>query len=314
MLSVMRALIVPLCVVLAGCADSTRDPTVDAPVGGRIAFLHAAGLEGPIHVMPADGRRAASRVGPRGRIVWAASWAPDGKRIALITSGTLTAGTMARRAEILTLGSGRSRTIPGSVDSAPPTGSTLYKVAWAAEGGGIALLRANPGGPARGRLVVVDVRGRVLARRRAAGVARDSGLSWSPDGRRIAYGTRTRASLAVLELPTGRLRRLRLPMPGGDPAWSPGGSWIAVATQLGIALVRPSGRGFHIITRGGLKDRTPTWSPDGRWVAYARQSGVCDEPEGKCRQDLYRVPAGGGSSQLVRRTRVLFETGPIWGP
>jgi Tol biopolymer transport system component len=103
-------------------------------------------------------------------------------------------------------------------------------------------------------------------------------------------------------------------MDAGDPSWSPGGTWLAVTTKRGIARVRPSGREFHMLTRGGPKDRAPTWSPDGGWVAFTRESGVCDRPEGRCRQDLFRVPAGGGAAELVRRTPALIETAPAWGP
>jgi Tol biopolymer transport system component len=307
----VAALLVSSCGLLAACGSgSDTGAGASSAASGRIAFSHALGIDAPIYVMPADGSSAPAPAGPTGRIVWALSWSPDGRRLAKITS----AHSAARQVEILNLDSGRTRVIRGAPDPSSPLVATWYQLAWAPRGGRIALLRGDPGSARHARFVVVDVRGTVLARVRPSDPERESRISWSPDGRRLAYGKRGGSGIAVAAPGPGTSRTVPLAMAASDPAWSPSGTWLAVATQRGLALVRPAGREFHLLTRGGPKDRAPTWSPDGRWVAFTRESGVCNRPEGRCRQDLYRVPAGGGAAQLVRRTPALIETAPAWGP
>jgi Tol biopolymer transport system component len=305
------AVLVASCGLLAACGSgSDTGAGAPPPVDGRIAFMQAVGMHAPVYVMPADGGRAPAAAGPTGRIVWGLSWSPNGTRIALITSGS----TAARRVEVLGVESGGSRVIRGPPRPYSPVGPSWYQLAWAPRGGRIALLLGDPGDKRRTRVVVIYLNGTIAARARAPDIAQQSPIAWSPDGRQLAYGTRHRAAIGVISPASGRHRNIPLPVAGSAPSWSPSGAWLAVATRRGIARVRPSGAGFRLLTRSEHKDRTPTWSPDGRWVAYAHRSGVCNRPEGTCRQDVYRVPAGGGAAELVRRTPALIETAPVWGP
>jgi Tol biopolymer transport system component len=62
--------------------------------------------------------------------------------------------------------------------------------------------------------------------------------AWSPDGRRLAFDGRARATLFDFD----------------------------------IFVARADGRGVHRITRGSERDTMPSWSPDGRFVAFMRDA------------------------------------------
>ena len=186
-------------------------------------------------------------------------------------------------------------------------------MAWSPSGDRLALVHALPGDASSAGIDVLDLQGNVMRRDLAPDVAPTSRISWSPDGARLAYGTRA-GGVRLLTVASGARRGLTGQPLGSDPAWSPNGRRLALATSRGIALVRPSRFSIRLLTRDGRRDKTPTWSPDGRWVAYAHQTGRCDRPAARCEQDLYRVRARGGSPDLIRRTAKLIETSPVWAP
>ena len=196
--------------------------------------------------------------------------------------------------------------------SGSPVDATWYQVAWSPSGDRLALVHALPGDASSARIDVVDLHGTVLTRDAAPDVAPTSRISWSPDGARLAYGTRAGRVRLLTVAPGARKALTGRPL-GSDPAWSPNGRLLALATSRGIALVRRSRFGIRLLTRDGRRDKTPTWSPDGRWIAYAHQTGGCDRPDAPCEQDLYRVRAAGGDPELIRRTPKLIETSPVWG-
>lgn len=123
-------------------------------------------------------------------------------------------------------------------------------------------------------------------------------LTWSPDGRRIAYATIPNATddsqneLRVVDIDTGETELLAAPygaIHGVGPVWSPEGETIVYQRMIGsgerheVVLVRPgeiSGEKglpnevivpvFHDTTRGSgnLYPYRVTWSPDGEYLLY----------------------------------------------
>ncbi len=141
---------------------------------------------------------------------------------------------------------------------------------------------------------------------------RDAFPTWSPDGRRIAFATKSgdgRSSVSTIAI-DGSSRRVLAR--GGSPTWSPDGRLIAYRGRCGrIRLMTPDGR--RVLTahagRGtcgeiGLAG-APVWSPDGRQIAMATRSGT------------YVMDRTGGHLHLVTPETGLgvWRTGlPAWQP
>jgi dipeptidyl aminopeptidase/acylaminoacyl peptidase len=130
------------------------------------------------------------------------------------------------------------------------------------------------------------------------------GVSWAPDGRRIAIGYNKAPSDELVVYDFQERTRTTIAPGGFDPAWSPDGRLIAFASarQPGIHTVAADGTGLRRIASG----EQPAWSPDSRKLSYHRDGSiyVADVDDG----DEQRVAAGvwatwapGGSSLSVTR-------------
>lgn len=137
----------------------------------------------------------------------------------------------------------------------------------------------EPGGSRAGPPLVVD--------------GLQQGVSWSPDGRRIAFerelevptpGTTIvlREWAIVVANPDGSRAHMvgcRGPFTAEgqcsdfSPAWSPDGSEIAFQRQDAIWVMGADGSNPRPVTHptGSPSDLAPTWSPDGSRIAFIRQ-------------------------------------------
>jgi Tol biopolymer transport system component len=128
----------------------------------------------------------------------------------------------------------------------------------------------------------------------------DPSISWSPDGRRLAFITvRTEHRVFRLRLVTASLdgthrRVLVRRHVEGPPSWSPDGRTIYFTRSGGIASI------WKVATHGGSPRKlisdahSPRVSPDGRWLLYhsfAPTNGL-----------TIARPDGGGQRALVRET------------
>lgn len=148
--------------------------------------------------------------------------------------------------------------------------------------------------------------------------------TWSSDGKRLAYAVRRiiRGPRKTFPFPRSQtsvyistLDHVRPDgQPGGErrlvavdasaPAWSPGGTMLAVRSCHGIVLLTPAGRnvtphpGIRPCPAFGVAGR-PVWSPDGRRIAVQTYHGI------------YAMNSNGTN---LRRLTKLLGRGGRWRP
>lgn len=202
--------------------------------------------------------------------------------------------TIAATTTAALFGGGISRAAPATADLAFDHGGWIYVAredgsesrrvtrgtgaAFAAVGSRMAFARFD-------RLYVARADGtgeRLLSR-----AGRGYGVTWSPDGRRIAFTSHYRTgrfAVYVANADGTGVRPLLTPAHRNEesdsPAWSPDGKLIAFASTRAapgnpeIFTVRLDGTGLRRLThtRGGAHvlgdDGMPSWSPDGRSIVF----------------------------------------------
>ena len=105
-------------------------------------------------------------------------------------------------------------------------------------------------------------------RRLTSGRAFESDPDWSPNGSTIAYARATAGSFKseiwLMRATGGGQRRLTA---GGEPSWSPDGSFLFLSAPLGnddeLFRVRPNGSGRTRLTKRAGGDYTPQLQPAG---------------------------------------------------
>ena len=162
-----------------------------------------------------------------------------------------------------------------------PAEGQIVNPTWSRDGLSLAFWhRPETSGP--WDLVVVDAAGanrRILAeevslRDRESALNQPSNLSWSPDGKAIAFAGDVGASssIFVAEIASGSARQIvHEGLRAVDPAWAPDGSVIAFQSEATSSLhvVAPDGSDEHQL--GWLTGTFlwPEWAPDGRSIAVA---------------------------------------------
>jgi len=148
-------------------------------------------------------------------------------------------------------------------------------------------------------------------------------LSWSKDGRRLAYRTSERTARVVrlpfdsakarLTGPAERLFDTTIAAVGLDLSADGWMLFRTMNTPEDIYVMRTDGSGLRKLTDDLAKDRGPVWSPDGQMAAfYSNRSG---------RYEIWTVRRDG--SDLRQRTSLAQNVGdaisrlvyfPIWAP
>ena len=140
-------------------------------------------------------------------------------------------------------------------------------------------------------------------------------LSWSPDGRQMAYVRKT-GGVWILDLSSGDSRKLMDCGTGPSTcslAWAPDGTRIAVAHDTHLELVDPDDGSRTTVLTFGSDGRSiiwsPSWSPDAQRIAFGSRS----RDRG---QQLYAVDRNGSNlTPLGEPTpRNAMGPAPAWSP
>ena len=106
-----------------------------------------------------------------------------------------------------------------------------------------------------------------------------TGLSWSPDGSKIAFFSADALWVAKVDGSGSTLIANNLGTAPSFPAWSPDGSKIAFSCVVDtgnydICAVNADGTGFTRLTADVAYDYQPRWKPDGTKILFATTRGV----------------------------------------
>ena len=254
---------------------------------GEIVFTATAGGfgQGDVYLVRADGSHLRqltdTSISEQG-----ATWAPDGKSIAVIR---LTGKSALYR---LFLNGRKPRLLYKETSSAS---GFMLEPTWSPDGRRIAFASTRSGTYA---IWTIGLDGTLTQVTKTFGVS----PTWSPNGRRLAYSGLDGISIIARE---GRGNRVlfNTSRPDEFPVWSPDGKWIAIwhapvaRHEVGsLDLVNPAGTVRKRLRRGGFVP--VAWSPRGDAVLAVKATGKPPNSQSQ----LFIVPLRGGRPRPVAGT------------
>jgi Tol biopolymer transport system component len=267
--------------VCAGCSGATRDSSAPPP-----SLPPLVGED--LYSIERDGSGLRNLTNTSRTVEEPVTASPDGTHIAFIRVHLKDYLTNGRGTLVVANADGSSQRSLGHASwdpeyAVPPT--------WSPDGTRIAVAAGVHCGETdceRSELWVADVASGDLVL-----VARDAwNASWSPDGKRLAYGgdvvhidsrDTDPGAHTIFVVGADGSGRQRLTA-GEAAAWSPRGEVIAVQRDGDSYFVRPNGTGLRrFLRRSGL----PEWSPDGSRLAFSTLDGL--QVVGRDGRSVHRV-------------------------
>ena len=284
----------------------------------QIAFSSNRDGDSEIYVMAADGGNL-QRLTENRNNDWSPSWAPDGKRIVFTSDrdGHFMNGIPTTEIYVMDADGSNQQNLTNNPfsDSSP---------SWSPDGNRIAF-DSNRDGPFNREIYMIDADGRNLQRITNNpdddGWADDRYPSWSPDGKRIAFGARRDGhfenkfavtyEIYVMDADGGNQRRLTENRNNDRyPSWSPDGERIVFTAdrkgnfeQFDIYVMDADGGNLQNLTQHRAWDWRPSWSPDGNRIVFeSRRDGNAE---------IYMMDADGGNPHNLTNNR-HHDGSPTW--
>ena len=326
-------------VLLAACSGGDPEPkqktASEVPAGTIVfrRFLDAEQRQAALFTMSTDGTNERQITKPPDDSIDSfPDWSPDGKQVAFHREFT------DRPYEVHVVnadGSDEHQVDSGGPPIGPPNGlAEEAQPAWSPDGKTLAFTWAfGKLGQLRGEewievggIATMSVEGSdatQLTQKKRPTAAEDSTVTWSPDGRRIAF-TRLNKTDEPLDASavfvanadgTDAQRVTPWDLVGQEPAWSPDGTLISFRSEpnpdedfIGdIYTVEPDGSGLKQLTKAnGKQVLSMSFSPDSQWIAFSME-GVDHLP------DLFAMRRDGSDVTPLTRTSE-WESTPDWGP
>ncbi len=249
----------------------TDDFPAWSPDGTKIAFVSNRDGNDEIYVMDADGRHQTRLTDNKAGDYYPA-WSPDGQKIAFISDWD----SERSRYEVCIM----------NADGSAQTCLPEARVGFASVS--LAMYGSGP---------------------ENFGKADEMGLSWSPDGQKIAFSFRLDfyAGIAVISVDGSARTDLTSELTDANPDWSPDGQKLAFTASLksmmDIYVMNADGSGQTSLTDGEYNylSNSPSWSADGRRIVFhTNRDG---------NSQIYVMNADGS-----RPTRLTENSAQDWNP
>ena len=154
------------------------------------------------------------------------------------------------------------------------------------------------------------------------------GISWSPDGKRVALAAKAGAQDAILiiDAASGDQEKLTFPLDGiFSVAWSPSGRLLAfignTPTQSDVYVYDLEAKALRNVTEDVFSDAQPQWSPDEKVIYFSSDRGSHTasaqarmDTLDNAQLDLYAVRLADGSVRRLTAWPGSDETSPVASP
>ncbi len=159
------------------------------------------------------------------------------------------------------------------------------------------------------------------------------GLSWSPDGKRVAIAVKSGShdAINIIDVQSGKIEELPFPNLEGvfSVSWSPDGDRLAFvgdnSTQADIYVYDLKNKVLANLTEDIFSDSDPSWSPDGKKIYFVSDRGDylkrSDVPKrfemwnyNFNRAHVYSLDVASGMVEQITNSEVGEDTYPVAAP